>query len=80
MGISNILAKSTPPEHWWVKIGDFGLSKRAEEELAVSSTLKGTLGFLAPELHGLLKLATNQVPGTRMLQTCGLWVKLFFEC
>jgi serine/threonine protein kinase len=36
-----------------VKIGDFGISKRADDGLA-ASTLKGTLGFLAPELHGFI--------------------------
>jgi serine/threonine protein kinase len=39
---------------WWVKIGDFGISKRADDGLAASSTLRGTLGFLAPELHGFI--------------------------
>jgi serine/threonine protein kinase len=35
-----------------VKIGDFGISKRAEDGAAISSTLKGTPAFMAPELHG----------------------------
>ena len=33
-------------------MGDFGISKRAEDGAAISSSLKGTLGFMAPELHG----------------------------
>jgi serine/threonine protein kinase len=37
-----------------VKIGDFGITKRAEEGFGASSTLKGTLGFLAPELIGFV--------------------------
>ncbi|OCK79105.1 WD40 repeat-like protein [Lepidopterella palustris CBS 459.81] len=47
----NILLKSQPPERWWVKIGDFGISKRIEDSLGMPSTVKGTLGFMAPELH-----------------------------
>ena len=35
---------------WWVKIGDFGISKRAEEGLTALRTLIGTPGFLAPEV------------------------------
>ena len=33
-----------------MKIGDFGVSKRAEEGLTALRTLNGTPGFLAPEL------------------------------
>lgn len=35
-----------------MKIGDFGISKREEEDVQSWSTLKGTSGFLAPELLG----------------------------
>lgn len=41
--------KSAGPD-WWVKIGDFGISKRAEEGLTALRTLIGTPGFLAPEV------------------------------
>jgi len=53
---ANVLVKSHSPD-WWVKIGDFGISKRAGEGLAALRTFSGTLGFLAPEVlvqHGLL--------------------------
>ncbi|KAJ2895821.1 kinase-like protein [Zalerion maritima] len=45
----NILISSIEP--WWVKISDFGLSKRTED-LTGSSSVKGTPGFMAPELFG----------------------------
>ncbi|GAP92114.1 putative calcium calmodulin-dependent protein kinase type 1b protein [Rosellinia necatrix] len=49
----NILIKSCPPEeHWWVKICDMGLSKRIEGTGAATTSVKGTRGFFAPELHG----------------------------
>ncbi|RYP42274.1 hypothetical protein DL767_000438 [Monosporascus sp. MG133] len=49
----NILIKSHPPtDHWWVKICDFGLSKRIEDAEGGSAAVKGTPGFLAPELLG----------------------------
>ncbi|KAI9766503.1 MAG: hypothetical protein M1840_006460 [Geoglossum simile] len=46
---SNILVKSKNPD-WWVKIGDFGMSKRAEEGQTALRTFGGTPGFLAPEI------------------------------
>lgn len=50
---SNLLIKQMPPGRpWWVKISDFGLSKKIEKSRALSSTLCGTLGFMAPELLG----------------------------
>ena len=53
--MQNILVVSKLPDEWWVKISDFGISKREEENLHNPSTLKGTIGFLAPELLGFAK-------------------------
>ncbi|KAH8431091.1 uncharacterized protein LDX57_008752 [Aspergillus melleus] len=58
----NILLKSCPPDEWWVKIADFGISKRIEDEVGGSSTLKGTLGYIAPELHGFIKRGSPYAP------------------
>ena len=49
--------KSKTPDPWWVKITDFGISKRIEDNLGMASTVKGTLEFMAPEL---LHLARGQ--------------------
>ncbi|KAN0083476.1 Protein kinase-like domain containing protein [Elaphomyces granulatus] len=49
---NNILLKSRPPNDWWIKIADFGISKRIDDGLGKSTTFKGTLGYIAPELHG----------------------------
>ncbi|KAF2278167.1 kinase-like protein [Westerdykella ornata] len=46
---ANILIKEMGP-HWWVKIADFGISKRAEEGVTELRTFSGTPGFLAPEI------------------------------
>ena len=54
-----------------MKIGDFGISKRAEESLTVSSTLKGTLGFLAPELLGFVKPSNESRP--QDTQAADMW-------
>lgn len=35
-----------------MKISDFGISKRAEEEVTAFHTLVGTRGYLAPEILG----------------------------
>lgn len=60
---SNLLIKQMPPNRpWWIKISDFGLSKKIEKSRTLSSTLCGTLGFLAPELLGF------STPGNRLSQ------------
>jgi WD40 repeat protein len=51
--MQNILIKSHPPEEWWIKLSDFGISKRVEESPVLSLTLQGTPGYIAPELWGL---------------------------
>jgi calcium/calmodulin-dependent protein kinase I len=51
----NVLIKERGPD-WWVKLGDFGISKRMED-VASLHTFTGTRGFMAPEVlaqHGLL--------------------------
>jgi serine/threonine protein kinase len=45
------LIKCKPPDNWWVKVGDLGLSKRAESDMA-STTIRGTENFMAPEVRG----------------------------
>ncbi|KAF2269337.1 kinase-like protein [Lojkania enalia] len=59
---SNILICSTPPEGWWVKIADFGISKRAENVTLTASTTKGTPGYMAPELQGFLSSKNSSKP------------------
>ncbi|KAK0644063.1 kinase-like domain-containing protein [Cercophora newfieldiana] len=48
---ANILIKCKPPDNWWVKVADLGLSKRAEND-AASTTVRGTENFMAPEMRG----------------------------
>ncbi|KAL4964617.1 serine/threonine-protein kinase [Aspergillus stella-maris] len=50
--LKNILIHSQPPDHWRIKLADFGLSKRVEETLDIKTSAKGTLGYMAPELLG----------------------------
>ncbi|KAL4883526.1 kinase-like domain-containing protein [Aspergillus karnatakaensis] len=45
----NILVVQKHPD-WWVKIGDFGISKRAMDGDTVLHTIAGTPGFVAPEI------------------------------
>ena len=40
---------------WWVKIADFGISKRATEGLTALRTLTGTPAFAAPEVLGYFR-------------------------
>ncbi|KAJ9481513.1 hypothetical protein VN97_g11965 [Penicillium thymicola] len=55
---NNILLRSCPPNDWWVKIADFGISKRVEDSLGKSTTMKGTFGYIAPELFGFTPKGT----------------------
>lgn len=55
---NNVLLRSCPPNDWWVKIADFGISKRIEDGLGKSTTMRGTFGYMAPELLGLTPKGT----------------------
>ncbi|KXG52030.1 uncharacterized protein PGRI_083140 [Penicillium griseofulvum] len=55
---NNILLRSCPPGDWWVKIADFGISKRIGDEVAKSTTMKGTPGYIAPEVYEFTKRGT----------------------
>ncbi|KAH9897216.1 kinase-like domain-containing protein [Xylariomycetidae sp. FL2044] len=48
---ANILIKAQPPasRSWWVKISDFGISKRLQTTDSMT-TIVGTLDFMAPEI------------------------------
>jgi serine/threonine protein kinase len=45
-----------PSPDWWIKISDFGITKRAQEESTALRTRIGTRGYLAPEVIGLFTL------------------------
>jgi serine/threonine protein kinase len=47
-----------------VKVGDFGLSKRIEETLGLSSTLQGTPRYIAPELYNFHEPGIVEVRNT----------------
>ncbi|KAH7000892.1 kinase-like domain-containing protein [Ilyonectria destructans] len=49
----NILVYQPGPD-WWVKIGDLGISKRAEEKGTELRTKIGTEGYFAPEVLGFV--------------------------
>jgi serine/threonine protein kinase len=57
---ANILVFSPGPS-WWVKIGDFGISKRLEGSTVRTAQI-GTRGFIAPEVLGLF--CPNEFRGT----------------
>lgn len=65
--------KSKPPddEKWWVKIGDFGITKRAEDGNG-PSTIKGTFGFMAPELLSSAN-STGRAKGSFDAQPTDMW-------
>lgn len=49
--LQNILIRSQPPDSWWVKVCDLGLTKRIED-IAGSTTVRGTFDFMPPEMVG----------------------------
>jgi serine/threonine protein kinase len=52
---SNIFVVQKPPaSKWWVKIGDFGISKRVQGDITALRTKIGTLAYQAPEINGYL--------------------------
>ncbi|KAI9147580.1 Serine/threonine-protein kinase RAD53 [Paramyrothecium foliicola] len=51
---ANILITSCPPHPWNVKLSDFGISKRSADS-GESTTLRGTPGFMPPELLGFVE-------------------------
>ncbi|KAF2823760.1 kinase-like protein, partial [Ophiobolus disseminans] len=46
---ANVLIKRKPPEAWWVKLCDLGLSRRSSDASG-STTVRFTPDFMAPEL------------------------------
>ena len=42
---------------WWVKIADFGITKRAADGLTALRTVTGTPAFIAPEVLGFVQSA-----------------------
>jgi serine/threonine protein kinase len=46
-----------PPANWWVVLADFGISKRAGREDNLTTMIRGTIEFMAPELMGFLDTA-----------------------
>ncbi|CAG9948050.1 unnamed protein product [Clonostachys rosea f. rosea IK726] len=51
---ANILIQSHPPDPWWVKLADFGISKRGGDMTELTA-IRGTPNFLPPELLGFGK-------------------------
>lgn len=62
--------KAGPPE-WWVKLGDFGISKRNLADSLMASGIQGTEAFRAPELW---RYAEAGRPLTTLdYQTADIW-------
>ncbi|KAI4215457.1 MAG: hypothetical protein LQ351_001926 [Letrouitia transgressa] len=53
---NNVLVVREGPD-WWVKIADFGISKRATEGLTALRTMTGTPAFTAPEVFPFFRTA-----------------------
>ena len=48
-----------PSPRWWVKIGDFGGSKRFLDGQSLQNTVVGTWDYMAPEIRGLIDIEPN---------------------
>lgn len=56
---------------WWVKITDFGMSKRATEGLTALHTLAGTPAFTAPEVFGYFQM--NDMSNNLYTNAVDIW-------
>ncbi|KAH7136865.1 kinase-like domain-containing protein, partial [Dactylonectria estremocensis] len=56
---ANILV-CQPGRDWWIKIADFGITKRAEQDSTALRTLIGTEGYLAPDVIGFIVDQSSQ--------------------
>ena len=56
---------------WWVKIADFGISKRATEGLTALRTRICTFAFAAPEVYGLVQ--TGDGSGNSYTNAVDVW-------
>ncbi|KAF2463303.1 kinase-like protein [Lindgomyces ingoldianus] len=66
----NILIRSMPPDNWWIKLCDFGISKNLADDFT-KSTVKGTLAYMAPEL--LEKVDSVKERNSRNNQAADMW-------
>lgn len=56
--MKNILVVHGPPK-WWVKVADFGLSKRLTDS-TVYQTIGGSQSYMAPEILGFTDLPDGE--------------------
>lgn len=54
-----------------MKLSDFGISKRTEDGVALLSTVKGTLAYMAPELLGFGQMGIEITP--RIEHAADMW-------
>ncbi|KAA6414140.1 MAG: hypothetical protein FRX48_02502 [Lasallia pustulata] len=67
---ANILVVYKGP-YWWIKIADFGISKRATEGLTALRTLRCTPAFAAPELLGFIQ--PGDISNDSYTNTVDIW-------
>ena len=58
--------------NWWVKIGDFGISKRIETDSTALRTQAGTRHFQAPEVLGLTEESDDSLEYTNAVDIWSL--------
>lgn len=68
----NIFVVSADPVNWWVKIGDFGISKRISLEQTALRTQAGTQRFQAPEILGYVEEAEETSEYTNVVDIWSL--------
>jgi serine/threonine protein kinase len=66
--LQNVLVVNGPPE-WWVKLADFGLSKKLTETTAYH-TKSGTQSYTAPEI---LNYLDTDAPSAEYTNAVDLW-------
>ena len=68
--LQNILVLAVAPK-WWVKIGDFGISKRIE--FSAARTRIGTESYLAPEVKGIYTMDSDDEETDEFSLAVDIW-------
>src|ERR1700712_396312 len=67
--MQNVLVIHGSPK-WWVKLADFGISKRLTDSTGYSSRGVGTLTYMAPEI---IKFLDSPEPGQHYSNAVDIW-------
>ncbi|KAM0340597.1 hypothetical protein ACHAPU_010434 [Fusarium lateritium] len=69
--------ENDPPGSWWVKLADFGISKRSNSNESMTTFSSGTFAYMAPELLGNSQMS-GSVTDSQMADLWAFGVTIFY--